>query len=357
MHKRQMNNRYFSTLYYDAFLNNNFDTPIFNELVGNYKGMFEPHEFFSLLKIQFDFVRANNEKPLVISDHLLKLSIEKSQLWYLLSKLELLIKLYIEYGVITLMEKDQMRNSQYLISEEVQKLNQEINATLYIEDSDKYNFEEVKKHLHEMSDPYDKIKYLIEIKTDYQQGIDFMELEREISFDKLCELEIEKLQDLLSLDDTVTIPKVNSISTPTKNADAKTVINPIFKPIIIDQLYDILKDYFSPVHQTELKSILQTGIVSNNKLLFKDHGNRLTDTFKKMYDHDFIVGCQKQDLIHWIMSNFEYLLRNKVKEFIEDTVEKTISRNDQPCKSPLININEGQIIKVEEPRNKKYNRY
>jgi hypothetical protein len=92
-------------------------------------------------------------------------------------------------------------------------------------------------------------------------------------------------------------------------------------------------------------------------MLFKGHGNRLSDTFKKLIEHDFITGCQKQDLINWIISNFTYTQNDTVKDFVYDTVEKTISRNYYPCKSPLITIENGQIQKVVQPRTKNYNKY
>jgi hypothetical protein len=46
-----------------------------------------------------------------------------------------------------------------------------------------------------------------------------------------------------------------------------------------------------------------------------------------------------------------------VKSFVFDTVEKTISRNHYPCKSPLIEIKSGQIQKVENLKAKGGNRY
>ena len=103
-----------------------------------------------------------------------------------------------------------------------------------------------------------------------------------------------------------------------------------------------------------VKQIIETGNKGSKKLLFKDNGNRLTDTFKKLIELDLITGCEKQDLINWIILNFNYTHRNKLKEFVYDTVEKTISRNNYPCKSPLIEIKNGQIQKIEQPRTKKY---
>ena len=134
-------------------------------------------------------------------------------------------------------------------------------------------------------------------------------------------------------------------------------IKPILKPEAVQIVFEIIKDFFSTEQQPKLKEILETGNNTNKKLLFKDNGNRLTDTFKKLIEHDFIIGCQKRDLINWIIINFNFTCQNKVKGFIYDTVEKTISRNDNPCKSPLIIIENRQIQKVELPRNKKHKKW
>lgn len=149
---------------------------------------------------------------------------------------------------------------------------------------------------------------------------------------------------------------------PPQQAETKTEqetieMKPVLKPEAVQVVFEIIKDFFSTEQQPDLKQVIETGIIASKKLLFKGNGNRLTDTFKKLIEHDFITGCQKQDLINWIISNFTYTQQNKVKAFIYDTVEKTISRNDSPCKSPLIKIVNSQIQKVEHPRTKKYNKY
>jgi hypothetical protein len=142
--------------------------------------------------------------------------------------------------------------------------------------------------------------------------------------------------------------------TETKTEQETIELKPILKPEAVQIVFDIIKDFFSPEHQTELKQVIETGNKVGKKLLFKGNGNRLTDTFKKLIEHDFITGCQKQDLINWIISNFTFTQKNKVKAFVYDTVEKTISRNYYPCKSPLIEIKNGQIQRTEQPRTKKY---
>jgi hypothetical protein len=143
----------------------------------------------------------------------------------------------------------------------------------------------------------------------------------------------------------------------TKTEQETIEIKPALKPEAVQVVFNILKDFFSTEQQAELKQIIETGNKASKKLLFKGNGNRLTDTFKKLIEHDFIPGCPKLNLINWIISNFTFTQQNKVKAFIYGTVEKTISRNDNPCKSPLIEIKNGQIQKVEQPRTKKYNKY
>jgi hypothetical protein len=128
------------------------------------------------------------------------------------------------------------------------------------------------------------------------------------------------------------------------------VIVPIFKPEAISAIIEILKDFFNPEQRDQLKKLLESGDKPEKKLFFKDIGNRLTDTFRKLIEHDFITGCKKQDLIHWIIDNFSYLHLGREKSFVYDTVEKIISRDHYPSKFPLIDIINNQIHKVDRPR-------
>ena len=145
--------------------------------------------------------------------------------------------------------------------------------------------------------------------------------------------------------------------TETKKEQQTIEAKPIFKPEAVQLVFEIIKDFFGTQQQNELKQVIKTGNNASQKLLFKDSGNRLTDTFKKLIEYDFITGCQKQDLINWIVSNFTFIHQNKAKAFVRRTVEKTISGNDFPCKSPLIEIKNGQIQKVGQPRKKTYDNY
>ena len=120
-------------------------------------------------------------------------------------------------------------------------------------------------------------------------------------------------------------------------------IKPVLSPDVAQTVFDIIKDFFSTEQQPQLKQILETGNNSDTKLLFKGNGNRLTDTFKKLIEHDFIIGCRKKDLTEWVIANFQYLRRSDVKNYTLDTVNKIVSRNGTPCKNPLIEIKTGEI--------------
>jgi hypothetical protein len=141
---------------------------------------------------------------------------------------------------------------------------------------------------------------------------------------------------------------------------AKKIIierKPIFNEQAVQFALTNLKDFFSEEHQFQLALILKTGGNAPKKLFFRGAGNRLTDTFKKLYEHDFIVGCQKQDLINWIIQNFEFQHNDTVKTFLFDSVEKIISRKGAPCKTPLIEIVDGKIQKAEQPKRKSFRKY
>ena len=133
-----------------------------------------------------------------------------------------------------------------------------------------------------------------------------------------------------------------------------------FKNDSVPLIYDILKNYFSADDQDELEEILKTGCNCSRKLLFKDNGNRLADFFKKLIEHDYIIGCDKQRLQEWVISNFKYTFWRKgeeyIKEYIMDTVHRTISRNDTPCKYPIIEIPNGLIEICTSPKNKNHNK-
>lgn len=185
----------------------------------------------------------------------------------------------------------------------------------------------------------------------------------ENTINNILELRQMLKKELINLDNevfkeiTLLLKAIPPQQTETKTEQQTIEAKPIFNPKAVQIVFEIIKDFFGTEQQNELKQVLETGNNASQKLLFKDSGNRLTNTFKKLIEHDFITGCQKQDLINWVVSNFDFTHQNKAKAFIHGTVEKTISGNNYYCKSPLIEIENGQIQKVVQPQTKKYNKY
>jgi hypothetical protein len=111
---------------------------------------------------------------------------------------------------------------------------------------------------------------------------------------------------------------------------------PCFKTDSIEMITKDLNAFFEVNQHAQLKQIIETGGKANEKLLFRDNGNRLTDYFRRLYKEDTITGCNKKELINWIVKNFKYIYRESEKDFIFKTVEKIISGTGQPCKNPVI---------------------
>lgn len=139
-------------------------------------------------------------------------------------------------------------------------------------------------------------------------------------------------------------PEESTKNTKTNNEDLE--IKPIFNQDLIEDLHNILKHFFDKENHSILKILFETGNNTSYKLLFKDNGNRLADTFKQLIENDLITGCEKKDLEQWTINNFKYLYRNKAKDYKPDTIQKTISRKDYPCKKPIIEIINGKIHKI-----------
>jgi hypothetical protein len=140
------------------------------------------------------------------------------------------------------------------------------------------------------------------------------------------------------------IEQVKKIIEPVKSENPsgndKAILDgkPAFKPEVINEVFNILKDFFSVNDQEELKMILESGGDSSKPLLFKDNGNRLADAFKQLKQADLITGCQKKELEAWIAKNFQYLHRNERKHFKPKYLNDIISTDKDKCQKPLLNV-------------------
>lgn len=137
-------------------------------------------------------------------------------------------------------------------------------------------------------------------------------------------------------------PLVNSLA-EVKNIKAPssydiTDIKPIIKKEAIPQIYGLLRDFFSPEDQPKLKRLLMTGKSVPSPLLFMDHGNRLADAFKQLYNSDIITGCQKYELEEWIRKNFNFRHNNKANAFTPYYLRDIISTTKDKCQNPILNV-------------------
>jgi uncharacterized protein YktA (UPF0223 family) len=121
----------------------------------------------------------------------------------------------------------------------------------------------------------------------------------------------------------------------TKNIEIY-ISKPCFKEEAIESIILTLNPYFDSAQHLELKRIIENGSKTNDKLLFRESGNKLSDFFKHHFEIKNITGCDKTFLIGWIVQNFKFVYRKQVRDFNPKTVEKTISSKDNLCKNPII---------------------
>ena len=114
------------------------------------------------------------------------------------------------------------------------------------------------------------------------------------------------------------------------------VPKPCFKPESIDSIITTLKDFFDSTEHIELRRIIEAGSNANEKLLFKDNGNKLTDCFRELFNKKAITGCTKTVLINWIIDNFNFTNGSSKKDYSFANVEKVISSKYRLCKNPII---------------------
>ncbi|MGY5351015.1 hypothetical protein ACXGQW_00335 [Wenyingzhuangia sp. IMCC45533] len=100
----------------------------------------------------------------------------------------------------------------------------------------------------------------------------------------------------------------------------------------------IFQDYFDTEDQIELKELIN-GKKINKKLRFKNNGNKLLDSFKKLYINNLLCFSTKKDLITWVIDNFMFLKNGKTStEFTYKNAEDQISSKINFRKNPIIDI-------------------
>jgi hypothetical protein len=192
---------------------------------GKRKGFFEPLEFMNLLWEQYNFVNNNIQKShtTITTLKALPLTVEQKHVlfgfilkWFggypidnmnkqYDTTLRLIEKEFLSYNKQTpekqFCQKDWEQYSRLKQIEGI--MNDKINGK---GQNTEYDFVSVKEHLKALPDLKAQIKFLTEIKTEYQQNRTGWEIAIGTPFDQQCELEINKLDKIFKLEQ----------STPTK---------------------------------------------------------------------------------------------------------------------------------------------
>lgn len=221
----------------EEYLNNDFNLEIFEDLTENedWQGIFEPLEFLNLLYEQFEIVNANKEKPLSVVKHLFGLKLEQTKLYYLLYYL--IRHIYKHSGSEYEPKDKQLSICKGFIEKEYDKLEAELYPKTepepQPEKENKYDFQKVKQHIETLTTVKDKILYLTEIKTDFLQNKSSWDLDLGTPFNRKCELEIKKLNEVLKLEAHTTTPKAKPIFKLSEKKGAKTdlirVLNALYE--------------------------------------------------------------------------------------------------------------------------------
>ena len=221
----------------EEYLNNDFNLEIFEDLTENedWQGTFEPLDFLNLLYEQFEIVNANKEKPLSVVKHLFGLKLEQTKLYYLLYYLKRHI--YKHSGSEYEPKDKQLSICRGFIEKEYDKLEAELYPETepepQPEKENKYDFQKVKQHIETLTTVKDKILYLTEIKTDFLQNKSSWDLDLGTPFDRKCELEINKLNEVLKLEAHTTTPKAKPVFKLSEKKGAKTdlirVLNALYE--------------------------------------------------------------------------------------------------------------------------------
>ena len=144
--------------------------------------------------------------------------------------------------------------------------------------------------------------------------------------------------------------QMNVVTTDQKRANQNQT--PTLKKETANVLFEILKEYFDKDRYLDLKGLFVNGKTPKNKLVFNDNANRLTDTFKQLFDNNLLLKCNKEVLKKWLVANFQFVKKGIISDLKPNTVHKSISGDQYHCKNPIIEIKEGKILSAKKSKNK-----
>ena len=269
----------------EAYLKDGVNINIFNSLI-DFHDYTEINTlgFFNLLYREFNFFNENKENYLIIKNYFKEYQNEYNnevsffENILILECLEQLIDLYYFENTNTVILKScdfiKILVRQNLPKQSIKK---------------RFNFNFTKKYLNSLTTT-EKIKYLIEVKTECNQEIDFLDYDSN-DFVKKCELEIDKLTEFLKLENTIQQPPTEPVPNNSLNWQGTPL-----------QFTELTKALF----ETKLISpgLTQKEFFNRMKLFFNvnelDEGEKLGDIRKRTTTTTPLLNILEKSLNNWI---------------------------------------------------------
>ncbi|MBX2952286.1 MAG: hypothetical protein KF870_07260 [Leadbetterella sp.] len=147
--------------------------------------------------------------------------------------------------------------------------------------------------------------------------------------------------------DSLKPPQKESYINNFRNHEDQVSSLPLFSDGCKTDLFNILISYFDKINHDPLLSLITNGIEPQQKLLFRDSGNKLTYALKEIFEARLITGVNKKQLEEWVIRNFQFLKTGKtVADYRKDAVHVIISGNSSPAKNPILKIVNNKIEKA-----------
>lgn len=176
----------------EIYLENEDNNTIYEDLTKtNYSGLFEPLEFFRLFHLQIDFIEKNKNKPSFVIERLSSLELNTMQ------KI-----VFFEYlsNELSIKNDRQSRICTRQLEKLTEELKEENEKAEKVEQ--KAELEKILDHLETLSNYTEKISYVKQAKAQYEKTKTTLIEVSERTFSKKCELIINKLKQLQSLEIT-----------------------------------------------------------------------------------------------------------------------------------------------------------
>ena len=287
------------------------------ELGGEHKGLFpDPAEFIRRLYDSYQFARLAEPSALAVNMPGLG-GLSSLQSHYLLTKLGDLLFADWKKDTADVGVRDSLSA--------VLKLGKITGS--------KFNFDRVMQHLETLPDAKDKMKYLIEIKTEFKQQ-NIVDQLPHLDFDRKCDLEIKKLGHLMALEnsDKATDDAQAQTETATRNSDHTTARQALAVLYLLD-----IAGIGNGVRQKEIARFIEflTGKSQENiyKMVryFPQRENRNDYFNDKLYVKDWFQKLNATHIVKLIDNEIER------RNFIDDEEDNALKKTQaaKPKKSKI----------------------